>query len=1107
LSQRICLCCHRFTFAVRWLVFRCAWLVPAVVFAAPTEFNIPAQSTAHALLQFSQQARAEILFSFEELQTVHSDEVKGVFEPSEALNRLLRGTGFHARRNLQGKFIVTKTVTAAGSIKGRLLLPDGSAARDFHVNIADTSLVTSTEANGDFNFTSVPPGTYRLFIVAAGYRPLEIVGVRVDAQRAVNVETHTLQPSDDLVRLAPQIVEGKFYRHWKVRETDDFQAQRAAGNLDLPRSEDDALPYTVYDRDQISRSGVVNLNDFLQRNVIDGNASKLPPEQDGTSKLYASGSSNATLRGYGADETIVLINGRRLPEILVGGSLDRSPPDVNFIPLSLVERVEVLPVSASALYSGNPVGGVINIVLRPYVDSNEVTTTYTNALAGFDAPQSTVSLQHGQSLLGGKLQVRLNATFTRAMPVTESELGYIQGNVRAPTDPASPVFGATPNVRSADGAPLWETNPATVTSVAPGADGTGGREAFAGREGVNNISLFDLPRGVANAPASSDYLYGREQTSQNYFGSATYDVFPWLQLGIDGMFSRSVANRGYDLFQSPDLSLKADSPLNPFHRPILVSLNETLPFLGNNYSEARIDFYSTVIGLLVRLPAEWRVSMDAQYGHSVTKFRGVSNIDPARWQQLVDEGVYNPLRDTQTIGPPQAFYDRAVVFYGGRDQFVTLGNYETLDAALRVTNQSLSLPTGSGALSIGGDYRMNRLGTYVDARRTGDGQLIEAPTVWTGRMIERISAFTELQAPLLPSTWLPRWIKEIDTELAARYVVSDTAQETNVAPTGGLKVDFGHGFSFRGTVATSNRLPSPFLSRKISGPAGDVGSGEVTQPVIYDPQRNESYSVAASDALNPNLRPESAVTRTAGVIFQRGRVHRFRVALDFADTRKSGELARLEPQSVINLEGLFPDRVTRAAATSGQPGRITSVRTGNVNLAYRHSQNWSAALDYAWTECFGGRLDLYGRWVYFGKYDLQLDPDSAVVDELAEPDGSAVGLLKLRSNFGAAWSNQHYGFGLDGHYFHSRVIPVAEWPSQHNRQINPYWQFDAFVQADVARWLPWKSSRFGLRAQLRVNNIFDARPPRYANDPSGAGVQSFGDWRRQTYAVSLQATF
>ncbi|HUL53449.1 MAG TPA: hypothetical protein VLT83_08585, partial [Opitutaceae bacterium] len=62
-------------------------------------------------------------------------------------------------------------------------------------------------------------------------------------------------------------------------------------------------------------------------------------------------------------------------------------------------------------------------------------------------------------------------------------------------------------------------------------------------------------------------------------------------------------------------------------------------------------------------------------------------------------------------------------------------------------------------------------------------------------------------------------------------------------------------------------------------------------------------------------------------------------------------------------------------------------------------------------------------------------------------------------------------------------------------------------QGDVGRWLPWKSSRFGLRGQLRVNNVFGAHLPRYANDPSGAGVQPYGDWRGRTYSVSLTATF
>jgi iron complex outermembrane receptor protein len=67
-----------------------------------------------------------------------------------------------------------------------------------------------------------------------------------------------------------------------------------------------------------------------------------------------------------------------------------------------------LPVSASAIYSGSPVGGVINIVLRPDVNTTELTTTYTNAIGRFDAPQlTTISLLNGETLLGGKLHVQV----------------------------------------------------------------------------------------------------------------------------------------------------------------------------------------------------------------------------------------------------------------------------------------------------------------------------------------------------------------------------------------------------------------------------------------------------------------------------------------------------------------------------------------------------------------------------------------------------------------------------------------------------------------------------------------------------------------------------
>jgi iron complex outermembrane receptor protein len=63
------------------------------------------------------------------------------------------------------------------------------------------------------------------------------------------------------------------------------------------------------------------------------------------------------------------------------------------------------------------------------------------------------------------------------------------------------------------------------------------------------------------------------------------------------------------------------------------------------------------------------------------------------------------------------------------------------------------------------------------------------------------------------------------------------------------------------------------------------------------------------------------------------------------------------------------------------------------------------------------------------------------------------------------------------------------------------------VQRDLGAWLPWKSSHFGIRGQARVDNIFDAGPPRFADDPTGAGVQSYGDWRRRVYSLSITVTY
>lgn len=1096
----------------RLFAFILATLATALVaHAEPIDFNLPSQRADQAVLAFSQKAKVDVLFPSDELRRAQSNEVIGRFEPADALVRLLRDTGFYPRRVGKNKFVVNSVPPPSGSIRGRLLSPDREPAQGVRVMIVSTAQSVTTDASGEFQFQSVAPGPYEIVAQADGYQPLRISDARVDANRTLLLDTQILHAARDLTELEPVVVRGRSGESGYFDRNEKLLPPRSAvGNLDLRRTEDDVLPYTVYDRRQLNRSGVVNLNEFLRRELLDSNPGARAPEEDGNADTFSATSSNLSLRGYSQQETVILVNGRRLPEVLYSGA-NPQLPDVNFIPMSLVQQVEVLPVSASALYTGNAVGGVINIVLRPDVDASasEVSFTYTNALSQYDAPQTATSILHAQSLLNGRLRVRLNAYLTTTMPPTEAELRYHQNHDDRNVPLEEPLYRATPNVRGANLQPLFGPNTSPVTSVAPGADGKGGLGAFKGREGQRNFTFFDSPGGLASSLVSIDYPYGRKQRRDTYFGSVVYDLFPWLEVGVDATYSQTVANRGYDVLLG-NLQLGADNPLNPFGRAVEVSLADTAPALGENYSEARLNYEAAVLGILVKLPADWKIALDSQYAHNVTRYRGIAGVNTDRWQRLVDEGRYNPLRDTQLYAPPVAFYDEALYYRGKRGQFVTLGDYEAIDIALRGTNEALKLPTGISAVNVGADYRLNRLAPFRDERRFADGSLAVDPIAWSGRTLERYSVFGELQAPLLPATWLPRGIHALETDLAVRYVGAASSRESNVAPTFGLKIDFAGGVAFRGSITTSNRLPTPYMSRSIVIASGAPGGGGVDLVSVFDPSRNEKYGVQQSDAFNPFVRPESAVTQTGGVMIQRGKAHRWRAALDFVDTRKTDELVVLAPQTVVDLESLWPDRVRRdpvAPSDNAAVGRINTLYTGITNLAWRHSQNWNLSLNYAWTECFGGTLEAYSRLVYFQKYEVQTLPNSPAVDELRHPDSVAPTLLRIRSNFGASWNQRAYGFGWDGHYFHSRRIPEKEWTLQGSPQIDPFWQFDVYAQTDLQQWLPWKNSRYGLRAQLRVNNIFGAQFPKYAADASAAGVEPYGDWRGRVYSVTVTATF
>jgi hypothetical protein len=121
-------------------------LVPAA-WAAPVAFNVPSQPADAALMAFCRQADVELLFPFDELRAVRSQAVVGRYEPAEALGILLRGTGYAARRNESGKYVV---VAETGSLRGRLRRPGGAGAGGVHVAIAELhrSAVTDPASPG-----------------------------------------------------------------------------------------------------------------------------------------------------------------------------------------------------------------------------------------------------------------------------------------------------------------------------------------------------------------------------------------------------------------------------------------------------------------------------------------------------------------------------------------------------------------------------------------------------------------------------------------------------------------------------------------------------------------------------------------------------------------------------------------------------------------------------------------------------------------------------------------------------------------------------------------------------------------------------------------------
>ena len=199
-----------------------------------------------------------------------------------------------------------------------------------------------------------------------------------------------------------------------------FRGVEVTGTAIINPTARQALPVRVIDRREIERTGATNVVQLLQRLPLMHGFTEL----GGYNAIGKGGYQSGAIHGY-EEGTLVLINGRRQAAVpLQRADLDRTVADIGLLPLSAIDRVEILTDGASSLYGSEAIAGVINIItreqtqgLRISAEASEVTTANSQG--------NGLGLAWGTgNLLKDRYNIQVHFSANRQDPVAASALPW-----------------------------------------------------------------------------------------------------------------------------------------------------------------------------------------------------------------------------------------------------------------------------------------------------------------------------------------------------------------------------------------------------------------------------------------------------------------------------------------------------------------------------------------------------------------------------------------------------------------------------------------------------------------------------------------------------------
>ncbi len=711
-----------------------------------------------------------------------------------------------------------------------------------------------------------------------------------------------------------------------------------------------ASPVFTFSSEQIRESGFATVGDIIRQlpNIAGGGMSPADNSYGGT------GRSDISLRGLGADRTLILIDGVRF-----------FARDVNALPSNMIERVEVLKDGASAIYGSDAIAGVVNFITKRKGSGVDLSAYYGISDKG-DAPSLNLqgSIAHTYdrgSLIVGGTYMKQDAILNTARSWAQTPYALTNGQLVFAGSPATPTgrFTVPRAAASAANPALNCSNPGNVAASAvfiTRADGRPGTNAGDFRCFVGSGAVND----TYNDRVATQLLTPQERYS--VFGSGTHALTDNLSIYATGFYTHTLSNStlASDYFQTQayGVTISGRSIYNPFG----VDIPDVRLRLVNNgqrirtYDRDDIQFSTGVKGKVGGF--DW----DVNYSYADQRIQGTRT--GSIYLPAIQAAIGPSFRDAAGVarcGVPGAVVANCtpVNIFGD----IPAGALTAISPALHsnwkssqhdvlanITGTLFTLPAGPVGIAIGGEYRKlssEYAPDYLLANKLIDVQFETA--VKGSYNVKEV--YGEINLPLLRNAPL---LKSLDLNAGVRYSNYSTFGSTTNYKVGAEYRPISD-LLIRGTYARVFR--SPTIEDLYSGQYGDT-------PTITDPCNAPAAGSGACAGVpagfigdrqppttnggNINLAPETGNTLTAGAVYSPSFLRRLTLSADYWRYDIKGAIGAPGAQTVLDL--CYRQNVAQyCALVSRNPlGQITNIsnlreniggiRTAGVDVSARYVQ-------------------------------------------------------------------------------------------------------------------------------------------------------------------------